>query len=331
MHPMYDYETKSLLTYTFLHSKLVRKTKIWFYSFGGTVDIEPLKYVIKDRAALHMFGFTKRYYVLFSSPLEAKMSSTVCGTPVLRALDDDYCGDLIIHFIPRPGINLVPFSINTKQQGFVYHSINCYDLPNGSIVVDAYVSKLNPSRESAQFELGDNPVFENEGDPFRFLVNPKGTVENKLICSQMDSSIDFHCINPLYNGKMYESWWMIAHRRNRGLKGVVDSVDSVMYHVLMPKGEDPLNFNPMTTIVNTKIWQNMYLRTPNFIPYAGVNAEDEGLLLCWAYLQRTESKELDAKILILTPSLEAIRTLTPDSKIPYSVHSYVHIFEDEET
>jgi hypothetical protein len=328
MHPMYDYEAKTLLTYTFLHSKLIRRTKIWFYSFGGagSADPEPIKYVINDRIALHMFGFTKRYYVLFASALEAKMSLVPCGTPILRALDDDYCGDLVIHFIPRPGVDANPFSINTKQTGFVYHSINCYDRPDGSIVVDAYVSKLNPSREAAQFELGGGrPTFDNEGDPFRFVISPDGTVESRLICSQMDSSIDFHCINPLHNGKSYENWWMIAHRRNRDREGVIEGIESIMYRIRVPSLL-PLEFDPETTVANTRVWSNTYLRTPNFIPYAGSTAEDDGLLFCWAY-ERVD-RVLDAKLLVLTSSLEVIRTLTLDVQIPYSVHSYVHLFLD---
>jgi hypothetical protein len=64
-----------------------------------------------------------------------------------------------------------PFIINTKRQGNVYHQINAFEF-QGEIVVDAFVSKLNSARESAQFELGEKPVFDNEGDPFRFVIKP---------------------------------------------------------------------------------------------------------------------------------------------------------------
>jgi hypothetical protein len=42
-------------------------------------------------------------------------------------------------------------------QGFVYHTINCFEDIDGCIIVDAFVSKLNAARESSQFELGDDP------------------------------------------------------------------------------------------------------------------------------------------------------------------------------
>ncbi len=45
---------------------------------------------------------------------------------------------------------------------------------------------------------GDQPVMDNEGDPFRFhILVPRSSpavVQSKIICSSMDSTIDFHCV-----------------------------------------------------------------------------------------------------------------------------------------
>jgi carotenoid cleavage dioxygenase-like enzyme len=165
---------------------------------------------VKDRAALHMFGFTENYFVLFANSLQVMLfwffqfffflfykvkkrgiCMLCCGKPILRTLNDNFCGELKIHFIPRrKAKGLHRFVVNTRQQGFVYHTINTFEDPkDGCIVVDAFVSKLNASRESSQFELGKEPVLDNEGDPFRFhIVVPrkaKAVVESKILCSTM--------------------------------------------------------------------------------------------------------------------------------------------------
>lgn len=122
MHPLFEASSGKVLTYTFLHSKIGRTTYVRFYEFGPGPETPVVEYKIKDRAALHMFGFTKvknkrggyvfprdtihwqDYFVIFANSLQVKKRGTCllcCGAPILRTLNDDFCGDLKIHFIPR--------------------------------------------------------------------------------------------------------------------------------------------------------------------------------------------------------------------------------------
>lgn len=344
MHPHYDYQTKSLLTYTFLHSKFQNKTTVMFHSFGPSIadDPKPIKYVIKERVALHMFGFTKNYYILFANALGLKKGYTMrmaCGSAILRETDEEYCGDLEIHCIPRY-TNIRPVLItNTKQKGFVYHTINCFEHEDGTIIIDALVSKLNQSRESSQFELNDRDVFDNEGDPFRFKIQSgNGNVASKLICASIDTSIDFHCINPNYTGLPYSKWWMVSHKRERELNGQFIRNISTLYRVSVDYKKDPLSFNPEETIEATECsasWNDasVYLRTPVFIPSVNQKTEDDGFLFCWSY----ENEGLDylsAKLMIFSPELDIINIISYQNIVlPYSVHSFPYTFphRDENT
>lgn len=347
MHPLYDSNTQQLLTYSYIHSKFSRKTTVNFYAFGPGEKVRTVKkYVIPDRAALHMFGFTEKYYVIFANSLVLQPCGTlsmICGSPILRTLDDNFCGDLIIHFIPRDEFSgLKAFSVNTKRQGFVYHTINCFDVPGG-VVVDAFVSKLNASRESSQFELGKQPVFDNEGDPFRFYISREtGVTKSKLLTVQLDSSIDFHCVNPLYLGKPYENWWMVTHRRERDAFDSITKVSSVLTRVRNTlDGSNPLNFNPETSAVASRLsdtWHKgtsvvrEYLRTPLFVSHKYPKGEDDGILFCWSYSSPIEDSQLGAQILLIAPNLDLVKKIDVpgNNRIPYSVHSSVYTRDSED-
>jgi hypothetical protein len=327
MHPQYDYTSNKLLTYTFKHATTTRQTNMKFYEFDGSgvsktlPDPLPSKkgYVMYDRVALHMFGFTKRYvelekilsalfvmfffflvryFVVFANSLQLYAAkpgscsgtcSLTCGNPIMRALNPDYCGDLVIHFIPRPGYSAERFIVNTKAQGNVYHTINCFDeeLENGDwtgrVVVDAFVSKLNAERESAQFELDpDELVYDNEGEPFRFVVDSPAVPGKhspcrfQAIASSVDSTIDFHCVNPKYNGKRYRYSYLVSHTRHRDDTGCVLWVESRLIKLAIHEPPlDPLGYNPDLTVQHVRhspTWQDpniqkplsCYLRTPAF-------------------------------------------------------------------
>lgn len=341
MHPCYDYSTDSLLTYTFLHSKILNKTTIWFYEFKSSSDTpKPVKFIVPQKATLHMFGFTKKYFVLFTCSLHLKKCGTaslICGTPVFRALDDDYCGNLFIHLIPRDGRGST-VSIDTRQKGFIYHSINCFDFGD-DVIVDAFVSKSNGSREASQFELGEEPVYENEGDPFRFHISlPTSGEKNimeKLMVSVLDSSLDFHCINPRHAGLNYHDWYMTAHKRHRNLEtGVIELVESILYHIrIVPRvHEDPLSFDPTETLVesiSSTSWsdRSVYLRTPIFVPRLNPKSENDGMVFAWSYESTIRGVGLDGKLLLFTSDLELVRSISfAPNIIPYSIHSYPHLF-----
>lgn len=342
MHPQYDNNQEQILTYSFLHSKFFRKTKVWFYSFGENPDADPapIEYTIKDRIALHMFGFTENYFILFTTSFVLQNCGSCavsCGSPMLRVLDDEFYGDLLIHFIPR-NINdktRKPFVVNTKQQGFVYHTINCFESGN-FIIIDAFVSKLNASRESSQFELNSNhPVFDNDGDAFRYEIykdpnHPtKAEIRSKLIAVQLDSSIDFHCVDSRLQGQPYTKWYMISHRRERSLDGSIEKIISTMSSFFVdPPKHDPLDFDPNTTLANyteSSFWSNsdkVYLRTPLYVP--GETSDDDRIL-CWCYEVVDDS--LVASLLIFTTSLQFIKRIDMNQSIPYSIHSSIALRE----
>lgn len=340
-HPHFDYEKQEVLTFSYLHSKFSRKTTLWLYAFGNDSNHdngkdsnikEPIKYVVNDRLILHMFGFTENYFIIFATALylqKGGQTALNCGSPILREIDDDSCGEIFLHFIPRDVNNkdLKPFNINTKQQGFVYHSINCFE-ENGKIIIDAYVSKLNPSREASQFELSKNhSVYDNEGDPFRFVVSENKNVISKLISSSLDTAIDFHSINPKKYGKKYKDWFMVSYDRQRDLDGKIVSVVSTLsaFTIDYPSNS-PLEFDSNNTVshkITSKSWSNskvVYLRTPLYVPGNNDNSDDR--LVCWSYESNEEDNDLNAYLLFFNTKLELLQKIEMVEKVPYSIHSW---------
>jgi len=283
-----------------------------------------------------MFGFTDNYFIIFAIPLVLRSGGQCavnCGSPILRELDDDYNSDLIVHFVPRNSADMTrrSFMVNTRQQGFIYHTINCFE-HNNSIIVDAFVSKLNASRESSQFELNNAyPVLDNEGDAFRYeiYIDPNrpghANVRAKLLAVQLDSSIDFHCVDPHLQGQPYTRWFMISHRRERDVDGSVNRVVSTLSAFLVnPPLDSLLDFDPNTTLshyTESTYWSihdKVYLRTPLYIPG---NIPDDDRILCWCYEDLGDS--LKASLLVFTTGLQLVQCVYMNQPIPYSVHSWV--------
>lgn len=348
MHPHYDQTNNSMLTYTFAHSIFKKKTSITFYEFGENSQ-EPLltDYVINDRAALHMFGFTKNYYILFSNSLALEKCGQfkiLFGKSLLRTLDDTFWDDLVIHFIPRPNCNnKKTFSVDTNLKGFVYHTINCFENDNSEIVIDAFVSDLNALRESAQFELEfDKEVYDNNGDPHRFIIRiPNGSEEDakkdpcksKLSASVVDSTIDFHCINHDFHGLRHKYTWIVGHNRERDENGEVVKTVSSLHKIEIT--EDNLEFNNRETVkhfTHSTDWlsENVscYLRTPLFVPSQDAAEEDDGYIFAWSY-EFEDSDNMSANILIFSAiDLELLMKIPIPKKchVPYSVHSWIYPF-----
>ncbi len=313
------------------------------------------------------------YFVVYANSLQLKARtatscsgtcSLTCGTPIMRALNPDFCGDLIIHFVPRESWKrtekgktekLEPFIINTKCQGNVYHTINCFDEEydgnwTGRVVVDAFVSKLNAQRESAQFELDeDELVYDNEGEPFRFVAeSPALTTKGGSRCrfepiaSDVDSTIDFHCINPKFNGLRHCYSYMVNHTRHRDDTGAIKWVESKLIKIKVEyAGIDPLEYDPTRTrqaTVSSKSWQepglvlSCYLRTPLFVARRDAITEDDGHLFSWSFDSEPNSNSengLRAYILMFDAKSESLdvvmRVPMPGGTIvPYTVHSSIY-------
>lgn len=343
MHPHYDNTTRELLTYTFTHGILKKYTKVKFFAFGDCPDKPAItEYTIKgDRAALHMFGYTKHYYILFANSLKLEKGGEgkiIFGEPILRTLDDNYVGDLVIHFISRPSAKSREcFTIDTNHKGHVYHSINCFEYGE-QIIIDAFVSNLNASRESAQFELSDgHNVYDNCGDPYRFFINipnkqtPKNPCNDKLLASLIDSTIDFHCINSNYNGTRHKYSWILGHERVRDEYGNICKVISKLSKIYTPDNHGFDSDKTATHIVTSDeiIGKSCYWRTPLFIPNknqtSDKNGEDDGYIFVWSY----EFNNIQNNVCILILSAIDLQLISKiklpnEYNIPYSVHSWIH-------
>lgn len=350
MHPHYDQNTKSMLTYSFNHALLTRKTYITFYEFGDDCkNPQKVNYTINDRSALHMFGFTKHYFIVFANPLQLEkygQTKIIFGKPILRALDDTYISNLHIHFIPRPEFSdKKPFSVDTTRQGFVYHTINCFETDNNTIIIDAFVSNLNAGREAAQFELDINEkVYDNNGDPYRFSIQIPSIKSDtqlldpckyKLIASVVDSTIDFHCINSHFNGVKHRFSWIVGHERVRNKNGDVEKVVSSLYKIDLKNSD--LEFDSTQTVTHyihtnstNQLTGNIcYLRTPMFVPKQNSVDEDDGYLFIWSY--ELGSKLAEKIIIMSAKDLEILIEIPIPEKhhIPYSVHSWIYPFSDD--
>lgn len=347
MHPHWDHKNQKFLTYTFTYGVLKKYTKLTFYEFGED-SAHPIKtkYKINDRVILHMFGFTENYFILFANPLKLEkcgQAKIIFGKPLLRTLDDNYTSNLIIHFIPRNNSKQA-FSVDTNHQGVVYHTINCYETNENKIIIDAYVSQLNAHKEASQFEIDhQHKIYDNNGDPYRFIINATGPdpCKMKLIASMLDSTIDFHCINPIYFGLKYKYSWIVGYERIRNENGDVKKALSTLYKVHME--DDTINFNPMDAVTHfaeSTEWTDgsCYLRTPLFVPklrcgdvcgdvcgnVCGNVCEDDGYIFIWSYTFENDSK-IDLMIFD-AQDLKLLWTIPMPKKyhIPYSIHSWVY-------
>jgi carotenoid cleavage dioxygenase-like enzyme len=141
-------------------------------------------------------------------------------------------------------------------------------------------------------------VYDNSGEPFRMVVDSRDEAEEpalvQSIASSVDSTIDFHCINPKYNGVRHEHSYMVSHTRHRDNKGRVEWVESRLIKISVKYENDPLAFDPDTTMkkrLHSHEWQDpnppkrlsCYLRTPLFVARLNSNSEDDGHLFCWSF------------------------------------------------
>jgi len=129
-----------MITYSFNFAKFIERTYVTFFEFGldetlkdnhNTSSQKTTKLQLNHYAQLHMFGFTKNFYLIFANPLAVNKCRIACdGTPVLRALNDMFQCNLIIYIVRRPDAPswLPKFMIvDTKQQGNMYHTVNCFE------------------------------------------------------------------------------------------------------------------------------------------------------------------------------------------------------------
>eukprot|EP00697_Spironema_sp_BW2_P013583 gnl/Spiro4/3737_TR1831_c0_g1_i2.p1 gnl/Spiro4/3737_TR1831_c0_g1~~gnl/Spiro4/3737_TR1831_c0_g1_i2.p1 ORF type:complete len:734 (+),score=250.01 gnl/Spiro4/3737_TR1831_c0_g1_i2:43-2202(+) len=193
------------------------------------------------------------------------------------------------------------------------------------IVLDGWTTAHSALRMSSQFELtlrSDRSVWDDQGhmmrytlylDPTTFFVQ---SLYVKVVYPEVDSSIDFHCINPFCYGKPYHYFWLVAHHRVRpcesqNIEGHVSHVYSNIYSFTMPytagrtrsnadsgdpraSPSEPLQWSTndhLPTLTPDNELVSYYLRTPLFVARETItdsaqpiaHRERDGFLFVWAY------------------------------------------------
>jgi carotenoid cleavage dioxygenase-like enzyme len=152
----------------------------------------------------------------------------------------------------------------------------------------------------------------------------------------LDSTIDFHCVNPRALGKQYRYSWIVSHERIRNPNGgKVENVKSTLHKIdLAFSTDDPLSYDPSTTVTQSMTedsdnWSpgSSYLRTPLFVARKGATKEDDGFLFAWSYDDMSQgNKMLENRLLVFdAQSMELLLRVSLDEiLVPYSVHSAVY-------
>ena len=162
----------------------------------------------------------------------------------------------------------------------------------------------------------------------------------KIISSLIDSSIDFHAINPRLAGKEYHHFWVVSHTRKRDDQGGVTSAVSTLSKITIP-GND-LSFNASSTVTNSRCscnWNKCdycYLRNPVFVPNQNPKGEDDGHIFVWSYQfsnnDDNESPANPTHLLIFQASgLQTMATISLPSmfRLPYPIHSSCYVLPED--
>jgi carotenoid cleavage dioxygenase-like enzyme len=173
--------------------------------------------------AVHAFGFSASSYLVPDNPLRPPGLAHVMGGSrgALEEMREDPGRALSLHVIPR-GPEGEPFTVTLPQRGFVHHVLNSFDRDD-TTVLDAFVTNLDPERESSQFELGpDRVVSPNLGGVFRFEIErPTRRVTGRLLVPGLQR-VTFDGIDERARGRAYRRAFFVAnHQHEAGSSEVV--------------------------------------------------------------------------------------------------------------
>jgi len=249
----------------------------------------------------HAFGFTGRYFVVPDIAARYRQLRFVLGVGegLLRDTIDQPDRGIEIHLVHRRGGEDV--RVRFALPGYVYHLLNCFDRDDGTVVVDAYVTNLNPEREASQFELdGHRPVWTNVGALYRFEIDPDAGTARKAVCVPDVHRVAFDAIDERRRGLPYRFGWLAANDQHEGRRSEVLRVDVE------------------TGAVDRWVTDaRLFLRQPRVVPG---EREGTGLLVVPAY-----SAE-DARLLIFDAARIAdgpTCVLSAGRRIPYCNHGCV--------
>lgn len=224
-HPKIDPATGRLMTYVLRVGPALR-TEIELLEVGGD-GARRRSYAWPGLLAPHGYSFTERFHLLPDLPATFAFTRFVLGLSrgILGNVADDPRRGLVVHLVPRDPAG-EPFAVRFEMHGFAYHVVNSFE-EAGRVVFDAFVSNLNPERESAQFELDPSrPVWTNLGGVFRFTVDPGTRAAEKRLLVPGLQRLTFHCIDESRRGGAYRHAWFVANDQHEGRSSEVGRFDA---------------------------------------------------------------------------------------------------------
>lgn len=300
LHPMVDVHTGSLLTYRLNVGPTFTQT-MEFTELGADGSRRRTTYELGRFIAPHAYSFTDRYHVVPAVSAKYHHLGFLLGTRrgILEDTRDDGLGQLEIHLVPRaPGED--PCVVRFRQPGFVYHVTNSFE-DAGHVVVDAYVTALNPEREASQFELDlDRPVWANIGGVFRFTIDPASGKATKRLLIPGLQRITFDAVDDRRRGHAYTHAWFTANDQNESQSSSVIHFDGETLH-RHTHGE------------------GVYLRQPRFVARHDGADEGDGWLVVPAWTpEETRVLLYDARRVSAGP----IAVLGAGAILPYTNHGW---------
>lgn len=302
-HPQVDPATGRLVTALF-RSTPVFSTEVSFLELDPDGRCHERRTYAPGFLPHHAFGFTASSYVVPDNPLRPPGWRYLLGRArgVLEAMPEDMSRPLQLHLVPREGDGpavLVPL----PDRGFIYHVLGCYD-EGGSTHVDAFLSNLDPLRESSQFELDPRfPVSTHRGAVLRFTIDrARGTATSRLLVPGVQR-VTFDAIDERLRGQPYRRAWFVANDQHEGGRSEVIAADVVT-----------------GTCERWSTGERLFLRQLRYVPAPGSAPEGPGWLLVPAYAPSgTRLLVFDAHRVADGPVAE----LSAGVRLPYTNHGCV--------
>jgi len=226
-HPRIDQRTGRLVTYTYSVSPTFASA-FEFFEIEATGEIaQRRRYALPRFMAPHAFGQTEHHYVVPEVPARFPSIRAALGLVkgILDGVTDDANKGVVLHVVPRDP-DAEPFEVRFSLHGYIYHCTNCFE-QDGKVVLDAFVSNLNPERESTQFRLDSTgPVYTNLGGVFRFTIDPVTKTGTKRLLVPRVQRITFDAIDESKRGSPYRYAWFAANDQHEGHSSSLTRADT---------------------------------------------------------------------------------------------------------
>jgi carotenoid cleavage dioxygenase len=225
-HPFVDPVERRLVTFRY-HVGPAMTTEFEFLEISSGGGTRCRTYSWPTLLGPHAFSVTPRWYVLPDIAVHFAFSRFLLGQSrgILGEMEDDTRRGFVVHLVPREGGG-EPVTVRFEMHGYAYHVIDSWE-EGETVVFDAFVSNLNPERESSQFELDPAmPVWSNVGGIFRFTIDPVRRVAHKRLLVPGLQRLTFHEIDERRRGREYRHGWFVANDQHEGRSSVVGRYDA---------------------------------------------------------------------------------------------------------